>query len=330
MRATRTILLFALLALVAADWCAAQFPGGGGRGRRGGFNGPMNSGNESDDGPYVRTEGGGIVDEDTVRTAREVGSHSTGTPNWTNPRGFEKDVFTFTRIIFKSGISLSRGVGWGRRLGWWVDFPDADLNFSWRLSQMTSMRVDPDARTIKLTDPTLNDFPVIYMEHPGYMQLHEDEIAALRKYLLTGGALFINDFWSTREWDGFAEQMKRVLPDRNWTELTTAHPIFHNVFELRGPMQSFQVPTIQFWNRDFDPTDPKSHLQRVDRGEGSEEMHIRAWLDDKQHIMVIAIHNSDVSDGWEREGENDVYFHTFSEKISYPLGINIIFYLMTH
>ena len=40
--------------------------------------------------------------------------------------------------------------------------------------------------------------------------------------------------------------------------------------------------------------------------------------------------NSDVSDGWEREGENEVYFKKYSEKIAYPLGINIIFYLMTH
>jgi len=37
-----------------------------------------------------------------------------------------------------------------------------------------------------------------------------------------------------------------------------------------------------------------------------------------------------VGDGWEREGESDYYFHNFSEKVAYPLGINIIFYAMTH
>jgi hypothetical protein len=59
-------------------------------------------------------------------------------------------------------------------------------------------------------------------------------------------------------------------------------------------------------------------------------MHVRAWLDDKQRIMVIATHNTDNGDGWEREGEDEEYFHTFSEPRAYPLGINIIFYLMTH
>ena len=294
-------------------------PGGGGWG-----------GNEDDTGSLVRIEGGRVVDESTVRTAREIASHSTGTPVWSNPVGFEKDVFTMARVIFKVGVGDGDGWGRGQRFGWWVDFPDADLNFSYRLQQMTSAKVDPDGRTLHLTDPDLSDFPMIYMEHPGFMRLRDDEMARLRGYLLNGGSLFINDFWSQREWDGFEAQMKQVLPGRSWTELTMEHPLFHCVFDLRGPMNRLQVPTMQFWNPNFDSNDPSSHLSRQYRGEGSENVHLRAWLDDKQRIMVIAIHNSDVSDGWEREGENSDYFHTFSEKVSYPLGINIVFYLMTH
>ena len=53
-------------------------------------------------------------------------------------------------------------------------------------------------------------------------------------------------------------------------------------------------------------------------------------LDGKGRLMVLATHNTDNGDGWEREGENDYYFHNFSEKIAYPLGINILFYVMTH
>ena len=52
--------------------------------------------------------------------------------------------------------------------------------------------------------------------------------------------------------------------------------------------------------------------------------------DDRGRMMVIATHNTDNGDGWEREGENAYYFKNFSEKIAYPLGINIIFYAMTH
>jgi len=281
-------------------------------------------------GSWVQIEGGRIVNEDTLRTARETDTHSSGTPNWTNVPGFEHDVFTFTRVIFKSdpGSHSTRGnLSW---LGWWVDYPDADLNLSYRLQQLTSAATDPDGRVLKLTDPRLGDYPLLYMEHAGYLRLSDDEVAALQNYLSSGGALLVNDFWGAEEWDGFASEMNRVLPKKTWTELTTDHAIFHSVFDLRGPMNRFQVPTIQFWNELHDPSDPQSPLQRIFRGEGSEEMHIRALLDEHQRILILAIHNSDVSDGWEREGENELYFNQFSERVAYPLGINIVFYLMTH
>jgi hypothetical protein len=281
-------------------------------------------------GHLVRIEGGLVVNEDEIRTARETDTHSSGTPNWTNAPGFEDDVFTFTRIIFQSSPGPRSGRGRFRWLGWWVDYPDADLNFSYRLQQVTSIKTDPDARVLKLTDPFLVNYPLIYIEHAGYMHLSEDEIAALRKYLFNGGCLLVNDFWGSEEWEGFAAEINRVLPGRAWTELTTAHPVFNSVYDLRGPMKRLQVPTIQFWNREYDPNDPQSELQTIFRGEGSKEMHVRGLFDDRQRMMILAIHNSDVSDGWEREGENETYFRQFSERIAYPLGINIIFYLMTH
>jgi hypothetical protein len=271
-----------------------------------------------------------VVNEDEIRTAREVGSHSSGTPEWTNAPGFEGEAFTFTRVIFQSHPAPRSGRGGFRWLGWWVDYPDADLNLSYRLQQLTSIKTDSDARVVKLTASELSDYPLLYMEHAGYMRLSEDEVAALQKYLLNGGALLVNDFWGADEWNGFAAEMSRVLPGRAWTNLTTDHAVFSCVNDLRGPMQRLQVPTIQFWNRDHDPNDPQSPLQTIFRGEGSEEMHVRALLDERGRVLVLAIHNSDVSDGWEREGENELYFNRYSEKIAYPLGINIIFYLMTH
>ena len=272
-----------------------------------------------------------MVNEDELRTARETDTHSSGTPDWTNAPGFEQDVFTFTRVIFKSDPGPRSYRGRLRWLGWWVDYPDADLNLSYRLQQLTAIKTDPDARVLKLTDPMLSQYPLLYMEHAGYLRLSDDEIVVLRKYLQNGGALLVNDFWGSEEWDGFASEINKVLPGRAWTDLTTDHPVFHCVFDLRGPLRDLQVPTIQFWNPDHDPSDPQSPpLQRVYRGEGSEEMHVRALLDDRQRMMILAIHNSDISDGWEREGENEEYFNKFSEKVAYPLGINVIFYLMAH
>ncbi len=325
----RTIISQALMLLAAGCAVGAYAQPVG---RDGGVPRRIPSGNESDIGSsYVRTEGSGVIDENAVRTAREIDSHSTGTPNWTNPRGFEKDVFTFARAVFKAGptTALSPVFHRGRSIGWWVDFPDADLNLSYRLQQLTSIRADPDGRVMRLSEPDLNNYPFLYLTHPGYMLLRDAEVANLRKYLLAGGVVVIIDFWNSIEWTGFAAQMKRVLPDRAWTNLSMDHPLFHCVYDLKGPLQSLQVPTMQFWNKARDPNDPNAPLQ-IDRGPDSGKMTVRALLDDRGNIMVIAFHNSDISDGWEREGENADYFATFSEKVSYPLGINLVFYLMTH
>lgn len=326
----------AFLALCAGV-CVAQYQRNGprGPGGRGGMMPPgPNMWRGDEGGSIVQGEGGILIDEQTVKTAREVASHSTGTPEWKNTPGFEKDTFTFARILFRStgspGVE-ARGWGRGRHLNWWVDFPDADLNFSYRTQQLTSIRTDPDGRVLRLSDPSLTDYPMIVMEHPGYIDLNDKELTALRNYLNNGGFLFVADFWSQLEWDGFEREMKRVLPGRNWTDISVEHPIFHCVFDLKGPLQHMQVPTMQFWNMAHNPNDPTSPpLQDRDRGPGSEKMHVRAWLDDKGRIMALVIHNSDIPDGWEREGEDDRYFRTFSEKISYPLGVNILFYQMTH
>ena len=47
-------------------------------------------------------------------------------------------------------------------------------------------------------------------------------------------------------------------------------------------------------------------------------------------MMCIVCFNTDLGDGWEREGEDEWYFREFSEKKSYPMGINIVFYALTH
>ena len=306
MKTGRTIFLLGTIAALAAGICAAQ--NWGGRRGWGGW------GNRA--GPIVRTEGGDLVDEDTVRTARETASHSTGTPEWTNAPGFEKDVFTYARVIY-----TPNDMPFPDMLGWVNDYPDADLNLSFRLQQLTSMKADPDGRVLKLTSPDLFNYPMIFMSQPGHMELRDEEVPILRKYLLNGGVLLVDDFWGDAEWQSFETEIRRVLPERHWVELPMDHPIFHCVFDLKMAKNDLQVQTKNFWRRGG-----MTYRGRED----TRDVHVRAWLDDKQRIMVIALHNSDNGDGWEREGEDEVYFHTFSETRAYPLAINIIFYTMTH
>jgi len=256
-----------------------------------------------------------FYDAEHFRTAREIPSHSTGTPVWTNAPGFTHDVFTFTRIRYSRSHSA-----WGSAGYWTTDVPDSDLNLSYRLQQMTSMKVDPDGRIIELTDPELVQYPFIYIVEPGGIELTDDEVIALRKYLLNGGFLMMDDFWGEREWANCEREMKRVFPDRDFAELPLSHPLYRCVFQINAKNQ---VPNVGLgvesqWSG--------VTWERPD----AREVHHRVVYDDQNRIMVIATHNTDNGDGWEREGESDYYFFNFSEKTAYPLGINVIFYAMTH
>lgn len=258
---------------------------------------------------------------ETCRTAREVPSHSTGTPSWTNEPGFEKDVLTFVRIRRDRAPYGSRSAGF-----WWTDFPDSDLNLSYRLQQMTSLKVNPDGRVLDLTDKELCNYPFIYMVEPGRLLLKNEEVPILRKYLLNGGVLMADDFWGQVQWAGFQREIKRVLPEREFVELPMDHPLFHCVFDLKGPKNSLQIPNVgQGVRSQHDGITWEYH-----DGEECTEVHVRAIFDDNNHILVLATHNTDNGDGWEREGENEYFFHNFSENRAFPLAINIFFYLMTH
>lgn len=258
---------------------------------------------------------------ETCRTAREVPSHSTGTPSWTNEPGFEKDVLTFVRIRRDRAPYGSRSAG-----SWWTDFPDSDLNLSYRLQQMTSLKVNPDGRVLDLTDKELFNYPFIYMVEPGRLLLKNEEVPILRKYLLNGGVLMADDFWGQVQWAGFQREIKRVLPEREFVELPMDHPLFHCVFDLKGPKNSLQIPNVgQGVRSQHDGITWEYH-----DGEECTEVHVRAIFDDNNHILVLATHNTDNGDGWEREGENEYFFHNFSENRAFPLAINIFFYLMTH
>src|SRR5881227_1813339 len=126
--------------------------------------------------------GGGRRDVDTNNVDRN------GVPEWKNDERFKNDVFTFVRIRYSSygrgGYGGYGGYGYGK---WATDYPDSDLNFSFRLQQLTSLEVDPHGKILELTDPALFDYPWIYLIEPGNMYLEDAEVAALRKYLLNGG-----------------------------------------------------------------------------------------------------------------------------------------------
>ena len=239
-----------------------------------------------------------------------------GVPNWDRDEELPNDMFTFARIQYDSW-----GRGWRGRGKWSVDYPESDLNMSFRLEQLTSLKVDPEGIVLSLNEDKLFNYPFIYIIEPGELYFSDAEVKALRKYLLNGGFLMVDDFWGEAEWKNFERQFRRVFPTREIVELPIEHELFQCVFPLK---QKPQVPN------------PRTAMQGASRGITWERWdaktpHDRGVYDDEGRLMVVICHNTDLGDGWEEESRaGEWYFKEFSEPKAYPMGINIIFYSMTH
>ena len=240
-------------------------------------------------------------------------SDRRGVPTWDVDKKFDKDLFTFVRIKYDS---FGRG-------GWFVDYRDSELNFSLRLQQLTSMKVNPEPIVLELTDPKLFDFPFIYIIEPGSLVFRPEEVIALRRYLLNGGFLMVDDFWGDDEYYNFYQEIKRVFPDREPAEVPLEHEIFHCVYDLK---EKPQLPSIG--QAQAGRSSGVTWEQRY--GSDTSIPHYRAIRDDANRIMVFICHNTDLGDGWEQEAEDPWYFEEFSVKKAYPLGINIVTYALTH
>ncbi len=237
---------------------------------------------------------------------------------------FPSDCFTFCRVQYSS---MGRG-GWGGRGGSWItDYPDSDLNFSQRLSELTSIRINRDERgeiqhaVIRLTDHDLFQYPFLYMLEVAGLTFSPQEAERLRTYLLRGGFLLVDDFWGTQAWASWEFEISKVLPPDEYPmiDIPLEHEIFHIVFDIE---KKPQIPGIGFWYG--------SGGRTSERFEDSQIPSYKGIFDKKGRLMVVVMHNTDLGDGWEEEARNPVYFREFSAKKAYPLGINIVVYAMTH
>jgi hypothetical protein len=235
-------------------------------------------------------------------------------PVWELPRKFNKDCFTFARLKYRSTMDRSS-------YAWWTDYPDADLNLSWRLSELTSLKVAPDSVVVEILDPELFNYPFIFMSGVPAIQMDREEAQTLRRYMMSGGFIMVDDFWGEAHWDHFYDEViKQIFPEREPKELPIEHAIFNCVFPLK---EKPQIPNVGHATRNRDT----GVTWEVEDGKTP---HYRGITDDKGRLMMLICHNTDLGDGWEEEATDPWYFTEFSEKKAYPLGINIVFYVMTH
>ncbi len=231
----------------------------------------------------------------------------------------ERGEFTFCRLQYQAVRREWLGTGWN------TDYPDGDRNLPLRLSQLTTAdiarneRGDPFHAVVSATESDLYDCPFLFASDVGTIGFSELEAVRLRDYLLKGGFLWADDFWGEFAWRNWTLEMNRVLPGYSIVQLPRDHILFHTLYSVDSLPQ---IPSIQYWRR-------SGRMGTSERGAESATPTIHGIMDESGRLMVIMTHNTDIADGWEREGEDDEFFYQFSPD-AYAVGINVILYMLTH
>jgi hypothetical protein len=143
-------------------------------------------------------------------------------------------------------------------------------------------------------------YPFIYMTGHGNVVFSDDEAANLRKYLLGGGFLHIDDNYGL---DKFIRlELKKVFPELELVELPFDHPVYHQKFNFpRG------VPKIH------------EHDAKPPQGLG---------LIYEGRLVIFYSFETDLGNGWE-----DQRIHNDPEEKrqqALRMGANLISYCFTH
>src|SRR5881409_2676573 len=107
-------------------------------------------------------------------------------PKWATTANFDGS-FNYCRGYYTSNRREAGGSGWD------TDFPGADNNFSVRLAELTNVRIklqpddQPDYVVLRITDPLIAKCAVLHFEDSGTAIFSDEEVLALRAYLLKGG-----------------------------------------------------------------------------------------------------------------------------------------------
>jgi hypothetical protein len=168
------------------------------------------------------------------------------------------------------------------------------------LAKNTNIAVVDTEVNVQATDPELFDYPFLFLTGHGNIKFTDQEVAALRDYLTSGGFLFANDSYSL--YTAFKREMKRVFPEKELVELPFDHEIYHEPYKFPNGL-----PKIH------------EHDGKPPQGFGI------FW---ENRLVVFFDYESDIGDGLE---DYEVY-HDPPEKHQAALkfAANLVTYAMTH
>lgn len=221
---------------------------------------------------------------------------------------FGDTEFTFARMIYTGMMPLGYGKHWN------TDWPKSDRQFILGVQRLTNIRIADEGVIVELTDTDLFQYPFLYSVESGHWNLTDSEITGLREYLKRGGFLFCDDFWGSREWENFEQNISRVLPEARIADIPMDHDVFHCYYDIS---ELVQTPFV----------DQAMYSTQTSEQDGIIP-HCKGIFDEKDRLMGIINWNTDLGDSWEWADLPD--FPARFSTYAYKIGINAIVYAMSH
>lgn len=185
--------------------------------------------------------------------------------------------------------------------GDWYSDPQSLPELLGFVRRETLIDVAPREETVELTSDKLFAYPYVYLTGHGNVVFSTEEALRLRRYLLGGGFLHIDDNYGLDR--AIRREMRKVFPDREFVELPFDHPVYHTHFEFPDGL-----PKIH------------EHDGKPPQGFGI--------LDDRDRVMVFYSYESDLGDGWEPEAvHNDPPEKRLA---ALRMGANLLAYALMH
>jgi hypothetical protein len=197
---------------------------------------------------------------------------------------------------FSQEIALLKYSGGGD----WYSNPTSLPNLIKFCNTNINTQINPKPRTVEPGSPDLLSYPFVHMTGHGNVVFSDVEVANLRKYLLAGGFLHIDDNYGMDQY--IRKEIKKIFPNDNLIEIPANHPIFQKPFVFANGL-------------------PKIHEH-----DGKRPQAFGIFIANK--LVLLYTYECDLGDGWEDpEVHNDPL--EVREK-ALKMGANIINYIFTN
>lgn len=220
--------------------------------------------------------------------------------------------FTFVRIEYDvRGSRSMRGFGGfgrrGREPEWAHDYPRAETNFARIISETTYIEAFMGgSRILRMDDPEVFKFPMIYVVEVGYWDASPREAEALGQYLRKGGFMIVDDFRAEQIYQ-LEAIVQAALPGTRILEVPDDHEIFDSFFHIGDP-HALVPPTFQQYRPLY--------------------LGLFEDNDTSKRLMAILNYNNDIGDYWEWSDRG--YYPIDLSNEAYKFGVNYLVYAMTH